>query len=104
MDAVLNNMAEIGRWGKGSAGTPYDSDFREFAGVPYGTADFNDASKCPSHDTFVNDYNNPDEVRNCSYIGWTDLDQSQDNVREKVGGNESKIVVIFTCLFGCFAF
>ena len=84
VDAVFNNMAEIGRWGKGSAGSAFDSDFREFAAVPYGNADFNGASKCPSSNTFVNDYTNADEVRNCSYIGWTDLDQSRDNVREKV--------------------
>ncbi|KAK7097198.1 hypothetical protein V1264_004211 [Littorina saxatilis] len=92
VDAVFNNMAEVGRFGKGSAGSTYDSDFREFPAVPYGLDDFHDASSCPSKNTFVNDYNNPGEVRNCSYIGRTDVDQSKEHVREKVSEYLNRLI------------
>ncbi|KAK7486946.1 hypothetical protein BaRGS_00021762 [Batillaria attramentaria] len=84
VDAVLNNMAEIGRYGKGIAGSSFDSDFRQFGAVPYNVSDFNDASRCPSADGFVHNFNDAEEVRNCSYMGFTYLDQSREDVQVKI--------------------
>lgn len=50
VDVVANHMAALGREGVGSAGTTYDSDDRDFPGVPYTAGDFTPRELCPSKD------------------------------------------------------
>ena len=84
MDVVLNNMVALGRYGEGIGGSYFDGDFKEYPAVPYFDIDFHSAKDCPNPTTFVSNYNDPGEVRNCSYKGWNDLDQSRANVRSTV--------------------
>ncbi|XP_050415125.2 alpha-amylase [Patella vulgata] len=86
VDVVVNHMAGLGRKGQGTAGSNYDSDALSFPGVPFGRDNFNDKSKCPSGDGMVNNYGDPNNVRNCYLVGLTDLDQSQEYVRDKIAG------------------
>ena len=92
VDAVLNHMAEIGRSGNGVGGTSYDTKSYDFPGVPYNESDFNERSKCPSQNKNVQDYSNPDEVRNCNLNGLIDLDQSKNNVRVKIAEFLNKLI------------
>ncbi|XP_055893860.1 alpha-amylase-like [Biomphalaria glabrata] len=86
VDAVVNHMAGLGRKGVGTAGSTFDSDARDFPGVPYTKDNFNDRSDCPSHDGNVNNYGDPKNVRNCYLVGLTDLDASQEYVQDKISG------------------
>ena len=56
VDAVINHMAQMGRSGKGSAGTEFDADSGYFPGVPYDMDNFNDCSSCPQC-CCINNYN-----------------------------------------------
>ncbi|CAG5126335.1 unnamed protein product, partial [Candidula unifasciata] len=86
VDAVVNHMAGLGRSGTGTAGSPFNSDNHDFPGVPFTAEHFHKRSDCPSGDGNVNNYGDPKNVRNCNLVGLTDLDGSQDYVREKVAG------------------
>jgi alpha-amylase len=85
-------MAEIGKSGNGVGGTSYDTKSYDFPGVPYNESDFNERSKCPSQNKNVQDYSNPDEVRNCNLNGLIDLDQSKNNVRVKITEFLNKLI------------
>ncbi|XP_062602028.1 alpha-amylase-like, partial [Saccostrea cucullata] len=84
VDSVINHMAGLGRTGQGSGGTSFNSDNYDFPGVPYRREHFNSRNKCPSHDGNINNYGDPNNVRNCFLVGLTDLDQSQEYVRNKI--------------------
>ncbi|KAJ8298304.1 LOW QUALITY PROTEIN: hypothetical protein KUTeg_024835 [Tegillarca granosa] len=84
VDAEINHMARHDRNGTGSAGSSYDANKYDFPGVPFTKDNFNNRSKCPSSDGNVHNYNDPHDVRNCSLNNLTDLDQSQDYVRNKI--------------------
>ncbi|XP_055893859.1 alpha-amylase-like [Biomphalaria glabrata] len=86
VDAVVNHMAGLGRKGVGTAGSTFDSDARDFPGVPFTKDNFNDRSDCPSGDGNVNNYGDPKNVRNCYLVGLTDLDASQEYVQDKISG------------------
>ncbi|XP_078323364.1 alpha-amylase-like [Crassostrea virginica] len=84
VDSVVNHMAGLGRTGQGSGGTSFNSDNYDFPGVPFRRENFNSRDKCPSHDGNINNYGDPNNVRNCFLVGLTDLDQSQEYVRNKI--------------------
>ncbi|XP_071087740.1 alpha-amylase-like [Haliotis cracherodii] len=86
VDSVVNHMAGLGRTGTGTAGSKFNSDAYDFPGVPYRREHFNSRSKCPSGDGNVNNYGDPNNVRNCNLVGLTDLDQSIEYVRDKIAG------------------
>ncbi|XP_012937880.2 alpha-amylase [Aplysia californica] len=56
VDVVVNHMAGLGRKGTGTAGSSFDSDKRDFPGVPFTKPNFNSRDDCPSNDGFVNDF------------------------------------------------
>ncbi|CAG2253198.1 AMY [Mytilus edulis] len=72
VDVVINHMAGPSNY--------------DFPGVPFSRQHFNDKDKCPSHDGMVNNYGDPNNVRNCFLVGLTDLDQKQEYVRNKIAG------------------
>ena len=87
VDVVINHMAGLGRSGTGSGGSNFNSDNYEFPGVPYSQADFNPYCS-------LNNYGDPDEVRNCYLVDLTDLNQGKDYVREKIAGFLNKMIDI----------
>ncbi|XP_064112997.1 alpha-amylase-like isoform X2 [Macrobrachium nipponense] len=92
VDAVVNHMAGVGRQGKGSAGSSFNSDNRDFPGVPYTAEHFTPRDICPSGS--VDNYGDPYNVRNCNLVGLTDLYGATDYVRKAVSGYFSKLVDI----------
>lgn len=87
-------MTGLGRKGTGSGGTSYDADNYDFPGVPYRREHFNSRSKCPSGSGGVDNYGDPNNVRNCFLVGLTDLDQSQEYVRDKIAGYFNHLIDI----------
>nr|AKH04310.1 alpha-amylase [Periplaneta americana] len=77
VDVVLNHMS--GNWDNavGTGGSTADTYNYSYPGVPYDHSDFH--PYC-----ILNDYQDPEIVRNCELVGLHDLDQSQDYVREKL--------------------
>lgn len=75
MDAIINHMAGTENSGHGSGGTQFDGPTLSFPGVPYSAPNFNPRSKCPSGDGHVNNYGDPNNVRNCYLLSLADLDQ-----------------------------
>ncbi|XP_047486576.1 alpha-amylase-like [Penaeus chinensis] len=94
VDAVVNHMAALGRKGTGSGGTPFDGDAHDFPGVPYTAEHFTPKELCPSGDGNVNNYGDPNNVRNCNLVALTDLYGATDYVRKAVAGYFSKLVDI----------
>ena len=70
-------MAGLGRTGVGSAGSSFNSDNYDFPGVPYVREHFN--PYC-----LINNYGDPNIVRNCHLVGLTDLNQGNEYVRNKI--------------------
>ncbi|XP_012935869.1 pancreatic alpha-amylase-like [Aplysia californica] len=60
-----------------------------FCGVQ---VNFNDRSKCPSHDGNINNYGDPHNVRDCNLVGLTDLDGSQGYVQDKIAGYFNQLI------------
>ena len=79
--------------GVGTGGSSYDTDNLNFAGVPYGPNDFNDY-RCGSQNGLINNYGDPNEVRNCRLVGLTDLDQSKSSVRQKIADYMNDLIDI----------
>lgn len=52
-EVVLNNMAEQGLQGTGSAGTSYNSDNLDFLGVPYDYHDFHNTNMCSTDGNYT---------------------------------------------------
>ncbi|KAK3600012.1 hypothetical protein CHS0354_012678 [Potamilus streckersoni] len=78
-------MAQLGSSGTGTAGSRFDADNFEFPGVPYYNDSFTPRSKCSSANGDIgNNYADVNVIRNCFLISLTDLDQSQENVRNKI--------------------
>ncbi|XP_059150386.1 alpha-amylase-like [Physella acuta] len=94
VDAVVNHMAGLGRKGVGTAGSTFDSDAKDFPGVPYTKENFNDRSDCPSGDGNVNNYGDPKNVRDCYLVGLTDLKASQPYVQDKISGYFNSLIDI----------
>ncbi|KAA0192642.1 hypothetical protein HAZT_HAZT001198 [Hyalella azteca] len=94
VDAVVNHMAGLGRSGTGSGGSSFDSDQHDFPGVPYTDVDFTPREMCNSGDGNVNNYGDPENVRNCNLVGLTDLYGASSEVRQKVADYFSSAVDI----------
>ncbi|XP_066266345.1 alpha-amylase 1-like [Branchiostoma lanceolatum] len=89
-DLVINHMSESARGcGFGTGGSYFNTNTKEFEGVPYGSSDFNcndDAtqSRCPTSDCKIYNYDDPSEVRNCQVNGMVDLKLGNEYVRGKI--------------------
>ena len=78
IDAVVNHMTGRGGSGQGTGGSGFDGGSQNYEGVPYSSLDF--------HQPYceIQNYGNPDEVRNCYLVSLNDLDGGKQYVREKV--------------------
>jgi len=81
VDAVINHMAAGGN--QGSAGGSYNAGAKSFPDVPFGSGDFGD-SLCKSGSGNIENYNDPDQVRNCKLVGLPDLWLGKDYVTDKI--------------------
>lgn len=76
-DLVINHMSGKGGSGQGTGGTGYNGGSQEYPGVPFGPTDFHPYCE-------VNNYNDPNNVRNCYLVNLNDLDGGKDYVRQKI--------------------
>ncbi|XP_076435569.1 alpha-amylase-like [Babylonia areolata] len=83
-DVVINHMTGAGGSGIGTGGSPWNGGDLSYPAIPFIAGDFNDASKCPTQDLNIHNYNNPEEVRNCRLLSLADLALGHKDVREKV--------------------
>lgn len=90
VDVIMNHMTGSGRSGQGSGGSSYNADSKTFP--EYSAPDFNDRSKCPSGSGDIEDYNDPNQVRNCNLVSLLDLDQSKEYVRTHISEFLNKLV------------
>ena len=86
VDAVVNHMAGMDRQGVGSGGSSFNTmeGQHDFPAVPYSDKDFTPADMCPSGCGCVDNYADPNIVRNCYLVGLADLYGATDYVRDKV--------------------
>ena len=80
-------MAGLGRSGTGTAGSSFNSNNYDFPGVPYVHEHFHSYCK-------LNNYGDPNQVRNCYLVDLTDLDQGNEYVRNKIAGFLNKMIDI----------
>ncbi|KAG5868160.1 hypothetical protein JTB14_032973 [Gonioctena quinquepunctata] len=83
VDLLMNDMAA--KNGVGTAGSSSDPGSKSYPAVPYNSDDFHETCT-------VNNYNDAANVRNCELVGLPDLDQSKDNVRQKLVGYINHLV------------
>merc|ERR1712111_1449 len=78
IDAVISHMSGRGGSGQGTGGSGFDGGSQDYPGVPFGSGDF--------HQPYceIQNYGDPDEVRNCYLVGLNDLDGGKDYVRQKI--------------------
>lgn len=62
--------------------------------VPFSAEHFTPKDMCPSFDGNVNNYGDPNNVRNCYLSGLTDLYGALDYVRDAVAGYLNSLVAI----------
>jgi len=88
VDAVINHMAGMDREGTGSGGSPFNTmnENHDFPAVPYSDADFTPRELCPSGCGCVDNYGDPNIVRNCYLVGLSDLYGATDHVQEMIAG------------------
>jgi alpha-amylase len=86
VDAVINHMAGMDRQGTGSGGSSFNTmdGNHDFPAVPYSDKDFTPADLCPSGCGCVDNYGDPNIVRNCYLVGLSDLYGATDYVRDRV--------------------
>ena len=77
VDVVFNHMTGNQEPAIGTGGSKADTKNLLYPAVPFGPGDFH--QNCQ-----INDYNNPDAVRNCELVGLHDLNQSSEYVRHKI--------------------
>nr|AAO17927.2 alpha-amylase [Corbicula fluminea] len=87
VDVVINHMAGLGRTGTGTAGSSFDSSNYNFPGVPFVREHFNPYCK-------LNNYGDPNQVRNCYLVDLTDLDQGNEYVRNKIAAFLNQMIDI----------
>jgi alpha-amylase len=89
VDVVINQMAApiSGQNDTvvGTGGSIADPANRNFSAVPYTKENFH--SGCA-----LNNYQNPDEVRNCDLVGLPDLNQTDEHVRDEVVSFMNKLI------------
>lgn len=79
-------MTGVGDTGTGTGGSHWDGNTLSYPGVPYSAWDFNGKSECHSSDDDIDNYNDPNEVRNCRLLSIADLKLSKDYVRDTIAG------------------
>ncbi|ODM96628.1 Pancreatic alpha-amylase [Orchesella cincta] len=92
VDAVINHMTGNSVQGAGTDGSAFDASAKSYPAVPYGSADFNDGTTCPTHSGSIENYQDPIQVRNCQLSGLLDLNQGKDYVRQKITEYLNKLV------------
>lgn len=75
VDAVINHMAAGN--GQGTGGSSASVSTLSFPAVPFGSGDFN--PNCA-----INNYNDPNQVRNCWLVGLPDLRTGTSWVRDRI--------------------
>lgn len=75
-DIIINHMAAVS--GIGTAGSTSDASIINYPGVPFTDKDFHNPM-CG-----IQNYQDPDQVRNCNLAGLPDLNQTVPYVRDKV--------------------
>lgn len=78
-------MAGLGQSGIGSAGSSFNSDNFDFPGVPFTREHFH-------HTCDIKNYGDANEVRNCFLVALTDLDQSNEYVRNKMAAFLNRLI------------
>ena len=86
VDAVINHMAGMDRHGTGSGGSSFNTmdGNHDFPAVPYSDKDFTPAELCSSGCGCVDNYADPNIVRDCYLVGLSDLYGATDYVRDRV--------------------
>lgn len=84
-DALPNHMCGGGGSGEGTGGSYFDANSLDFPSVPYSASDMNDGN-CYSGSGNIENYGDPNQVRNCRLVNLIDLNQGKDYVRGKIGG------------------
>lgn len=78
VDAIINHMsADQPSKTIGTGGSIADPPARNYSTVPFTKSDFHKFCS-------INNYDNAAEVRNCELVALHDLDQSVENVRQKI--------------------
>merc|ERR1719295_600351 len=77
-DTVINHMSGHGSSGTGVDGSSFNGGSQQYPGVPYGSGDFHQ----PYCD--VNNYQDPNNVRNCYLASLNDLNGGKEYVRQKI--------------------
>ncbi|CAF1544604.1 unnamed protein product [Rotaria magnacalcarata] len=91
VDAVINHMAAGGN--RGSAGSSYNTGSKDFPAVPFSAWDFGD-SLCKSGSGNIENYNDPEQVRNCKLVGLPDLMVGKDYVADKIAEFMNRLIDI----------
>merc|ERR1711983_364237 len=78
VDAVINHMSGRGASGQGTGGSGFNGGSQDYSGVPFSSLDF--------HQPYceIQNYGDPNEVRNCYLVSLNDLDGGKDYVRQKI--------------------
>ncbi|PAA54082.1 hypothetical protein BOX15_Mlig014141g1 [Macrostomum lignano] len=84
VDAVVNHMAMVGGYGRGSGGSYYNAEREDFPGVPFSPRNFNGRDVCPTDDLTIHDYRDAIQVRNCRLLGLVDLRTGTDYVQRYI--------------------
>lgn len=87
VDIVFNHMT--GKSGDiiGTGGTKANADKLEYPGIPYSPIDFH-------WPCMINNYNDPNEVRNCELVGLPDLNQGRFDVQQKIVDFMNRLIEI----------
>jgi alpha-amylase len=91
VDAVINHMAAGGN--RASAGSSYNPGSEDFPSVAYSRSDFGD-SICKSASGNIDNYADPDQVRNCKLVGLPDLVLAKDYVSDKIAAYMNRLIDI----------
>ncbi|KAM5148861.1 pancreatic alpha-amylase-like [Mantella aurantiaca] len=85
VDAVINHMCGdgVGKGNSSTCGSPYNTIKREFPAVPYSNMDFND-KKCKTENGGIENYQDPNQVRDCQLVSLLDLALEKEYVRTKI--------------------
>lgn len=92
VEAVINNMAKVGRVGESYPASAFNSSALDFPAVPYNAQHFTPREKCPSFSGDVDNNGDPNNVRDCFLDGLTDLYGELPYVRDTITGYLNHLV------------
>lgn len=90
VDCVFNQMTPM--QGTGVGGSSVDGGSMNYPGVPFSRYDFHDGNQCHSGSGSIENYNDPNQVRNCRLSGMPDLNQGSDYVKTKIRDFLNKLI------------